>query len=148
MPFARDGLPRRKCTQCGWMQYRNPTVGVAVAIVEQLRLLIGHRRDGGWCIPCGHVEWDESVEEAARREIAEETGLTVALRGILAVKSNFHKPEEQTVGVWYRGVRTGGVLKAGGDLLEVEFLGLEQIPDLRFPTDREVAHELRREARL
>lgn len=147
MEFATDDVPRRKCTQCGWIQYRNPSVGVAVIIVEESRLLIGHRRDGGWCIPCGHVEWEESVEEAACREVGEETGLTVALHGIFAVKSNFHNPGQHTVGVWYRGSRTGGVLKAGGDLLEVDFVGLNELPDLRFPTDREVVHELRRDAR-
>ena len=145
VPFAQDGVPRRECTQCGWVQYRNPTVGVAVAIVEKFQLLIGQRRDGGWCIPCGNVEWDETVESAARREMAEETGLIVDLRGVLAVKSNFHDLEKQTVGVWYRGVRTGGVLEPGDDLREVKFVDLGQIPDFRFPTDREVVEKLRRE---
>jgi hypothetical protein len=38
------------------------------------------------------------------------------------------------------------VLKPGGDLREVKLVDLEQITDLKFPTDCEVTHELRREA--
>jgi 8-oxo-dGTP pyrophosphatase MutT (NUDIX family) len=30
---------------------------------------------GKWCIPCGYLDWDETVEEAAKREIKEETGV-------------------------------------------------------------------------
>lgn len=40
--------------------------------------LIRHRNRGGgssWCIPKGHVEAMESLEETARREVAEETGI-------------------------------------------------------------------------
>lgn len=69
-------------------------------LVEEGRLLLGERRDGGWCIPCGHVEWDETVEQAAIREFAEETGLRVALESVLAVRSNFYDPGQHTVGVW------------------------------------------------
>lgn len=106
-------------------------------------LLLGRRRDGDWCIPCGHVEWDESTEDAAVREFAEETGLKVELNGVFAVKSNFHNLEKQTVGVWYRGVVQHGTLKAGGDLSEVQFVPLERMPTLAFKTDQEVVDELR-----
>ena len=34
---------------------------------------------GQWCIPCGHVEWDEDLREAACREFQEETGLAITL---------------------------------------------------------------------
>ena len=140
--FAGDRVPRRKCSVCGWIQYRNPTVGVAVVLIEDLRILIGRRRAGGWCIPCGHAEYDETVEEAAVREMSEETGLNVSLQGVLAVKSNFHDPERQTVGVWYRGRRLSGSLGSGGDLVELAFVELAHVPALVFPTDREVVEDL------
>ena len=104
---------------------------------------MGRRRDGGWCIPCGHVEWDETVEEAALREMAEETGLTVILQGTLAVKSNFHNSEQQTVGIWYRGQRYSGTLRPGTDLVEVAFVSAADLPPLKFPTDVEVVAGLR-----
>ena len=142
--FVDDGISRRRCTHCGWIHYRNPTVGVAVVVLEEDKLLIGRRRDGGWCIPCGHVEYDETVEEAAIRETAEETGLVVSLDGIQAVKSNFHDREHQTVGIWFGGRIVSGSLRAGGDLVEVAFAKLDSLPELSFPTDREVVDELRR----
>ena len=32
---------------------------------------------GKWCIPCGYLDWDETLEEAAEREILEETGINL-----------------------------------------------------------------------
>lgn len=142
-PFRRDGIERRKCPSCGWVQYRNPTVGVAVILIEEGQLLLGKRPSGRWCIPCGHVEFDETIEAAARREMEEETGLVVSLGGVFAVKSNFHDLERQTVGVWFNGHRVAGTLKPGGDLTEVRFTSLASVPPLEFPTDREVVTQLR-----
>jgi ADP-ribose pyrophosphatase YjhB (NUDIX family) len=142
LPFADGERQRLQCPECKWIHYRNPTVGVAVVLVEDGRLLLGRRRDGGWCIPCGHVEWDESVEEAAQREFAEETGLEVALEDLFAVHSNFHNPNQHTAGIWYLGRRLHGSLQSGGDLLEVAFFPLEQLPPLKFPTDRLVVQKL------
>ena len=114
--------------------------------MEQNSLLLGLRCDGGWCIPCGHVEWDESVEEATVREVAEETGLSIEIDHLFCVQSNFHDPDLQTVGVWFLAHRKGGELIAQGDLREAKFFCFSDLPQLKFPTDRNVIKQL--EARI
>lgn len=131
--------PRLICGTCGQVAYRNPAVGVAVVIASEDRVLVGRRARGPyagqWCIPCGYVEWDEDIRAAARREMAEETGLVVAIGAVCAVHSNFHDPTKQTVGVWFWGEIVGGALRAGDDLDQVEYHPIAAPPRLAFPTD-------------
>lgn len=110
-------------------------------------MLLGRRAGsyhGQWCIPCGYVEWDEEVREAARREFREETGLEVRVDEVFAVESNFHNPRLHTVGIWFLGTLEGGRLAAGDDLDEVRYFPLDGLPELlAFPTDRLVLERLR-----
>ncbi|MCO7187019.1 MULTISPECIES: NUDIX hydrolase [unclassified Pseudoalteromonas] len=57
-------------------------VGVAVVIKRQGKILLGERIGSHgahtWATPGGHLEMGESVEQCARREVLEETGLTLA----------------------------------------------------------------------
>ncbi len=63
-------------------RYRNPfpTVDVVILCGEGVVLIERRNPPRGWALPGGFVEVGESLEEAARREAFEETGLKVRLR--------------------------------------------------------------------
>jgi len=67
------------CAQCGFVLYLNIAAAVAVIIECNNRLLFGLRKHdpgkGMLDLPGGFVEQGESAEEAALREVREETGI-------------------------------------------------------------------------
>lgn len=58
---------------------QKPRVGVGIVVVQEGKVLLGRRKGahgaGEWSLAGGHLEFGESVEACAKRELAEETGL-------------------------------------------------------------------------
>lgn len=58
-----------------------PRVGVGVFIFRNGKFLMGQRRgahgSGSWSVPGGHLEFGETPEQTAIREVKEETGLGI-----------------------------------------------------------------------
>jgi 8-oxo-dGTP pyrophosphatase MutT (NUDIX family) len=77
------GILRRSCSH-GGMPHIHEKIDftVAVFVVDRDKvLLVHHRRLGKWLPLGGHVELDEDPEQAAHREVMEESGLAVELLG-------------------------------------------------------------------
>jgi len=58
-----------------------PLVGIAVIVIKNCRVLLGERKNahgaGTWAFPGGHLEFGESIEHCAVREVFEETGIRI-----------------------------------------------------------------------
>src|SRR6478672_6826134 len=98
-----SGGHKRLGCDCGYVLYRNPAPGVTILLLNGDRFLLCRRHPqsylagGKWCLPGGHIEWEENFLEAAAREAKEETGLDVELESLISVTSNFIKPDFHSV---------------------------------------------------
>lgn len=59
-----------------------PRVGVGVIVLKDGKVLLGKRKhshgDGTWNFPGGHLEFGESLEDCAAREVFEESGISIS----------------------------------------------------------------------
>jgi 8-oxo-dGTP diphosphatase len=120
--------------------------GVRVAAVVErggALLLVRHRkpdRDPYWVLPGGRLEPDETIPECARRELAEETGLTARFSGVLYV-GEFLREGRHTIDVVARMALEGeGEAVLGSDpevapddeptLQEVRWVNIDELRDI------------------
>lgn len=99
--------------------------------------LICHLNRGGgrdWCLPKGHVEGVETLEQTAVREVAEETGLSGEILGKLGEVSYSFRAEgkrvRKTVHHYLLRKVQGDLTHAGdptGEVLEVRWFPLEEL---------------------
>ena len=119
----------------------------AVIFDRRGRLLLQQRSDGGqWGLPGGSVEIGESVRDAVRREVREETGLTVSMRRLVGVYS---EPARQVVrypdgNVWhYVNVCFECSVKSGALTTCDETLALAYFAVRRLPSNLLSNHRIR-----
>lgn len=72
--------------------FRRPLLGVCLIPLsgDHRRIVLINRRDNGlWGLPGGMIEWGETIEQTVRRELLEETGLTlVRIQRLVGVYSH------------------------------------------------------------
>jgi 8-oxo-dGTP diphosphatase len=100
---------------------------------------------GQYALPGGYVEYGETTEEAAARELAEETGLIAANVSLLGVYSDPHRdPRGHVVSIAYRIAVARYDLRAGDDAADAAFVA--DWPDLDLAFDhRKIVDDALRE---
>ncbi len=99
------------------MKHRSPRLAARALILHEDRLLLVNAYPGGrsdlWCAPGGGVEVGSSLHDNLRREVHEETGLTVSV-GAPAMVNEFHDPSTgfHQVDLFFRCVITDGSIDA------------------------------------
>jgi 8-oxo-dGTP diphosphatase len=121
-----------------------PKVGVGVLIRKNGKVLLGKRKNahgaGDWCPPGGHLEYGESFEECAKREVKEETGLTIQNIRFGAVMNDIFEKEQKhyvTINMIAEAVDGEEVRLMEPDKFERwEWFSWDQLPEPLFLSDR------------
>lgn len=109
-----------------------PRVGVGAVILDGERVLLARRGRapgaGKWSIPGGLVHLGERLEEAAVREVEEESGLRVRILGLCGVLDRVVREQDAVryhyVIIDYVAECVGGLLEAGSDAAEVRWVAV------------------------
>lgn len=124
-------------------QYPRPAVTVDALVFRNIgqgpQILLIKRGNppfqGMWAIPGGFVEMDETLEEAAQRELQEETCISgVDLKQYGTYGAINRDPRHRTISVAYAGLLTDHAVsaEASDDAADCEWFYLDQIPETAF----------------
>jgi 8-oxo-dGTP diphosphatase len=137
--------------------YQHPRPALTVDCVvfgfdeEDLKVLLIQRDlppfQGRWALPGGFVHVDESLDEAARRELQEETGVSrLYLEQLFSFGELARDPRERVVSVAYYALAklSDHRIQAATDARNAAWFAVSDTPELAFDHDRILATALER----
>lgn len=133
--------------------YERPSVTVDVVIFslhnEDLRVLLIQRKyephQGAWAIPGGFVQMNESLEEAARRELMEETAVSdVYLEQLFTFGEPNRDPRTRVITIAYIALVPHDAIQpqAGDDAAQAAWFAVTDLPDLAFDHQKIIDYAL------
>lgn len=131
---------------------QTPGIGALAVVLRDGQVLLAQRSKnpdrGLWGFPGGHVEWGETVLQAATRELAEETGIIAEPLHYLDNLDLLHHDDDGRVRVHYLLVGVAcryvsGEPVAGDDALEASWFPIDQILQRDLPMSERVPDLLR-----
>ena len=134
--------------------YEHPSVTVDMLIFtiieNKLNLMLIKRKNppykDKWAIPGGFVNIDESVEKAAIRELAEETGIGCYMEQFGVFGEVDRDPRTRVISIAHLALTPFEALKfakAGDDAKEISFFNVRELPELAFDHNKIIEQGLK-----
>ena len=133
-------------------EYPRPAVSVDNVVFQEinksLHLLLIQRKNEPfqhqWALPGGFLDMHETLEEAAARELKEETGLeAVSLEQLGAYSTVDRDPRTRVISVAFKiHVAAGDKPAAADDALDAQWFPVDQLPPLAFDHQQIVSDAL------
>ena len=143
LALHHDGeADRPHCALCRRFYYRNPVPAVCCFLCQGEKLLLAQRAVepciGAWTLPGGFVELGETTEDAACREMYEETGLAIRGLHLIGVSTQQSRFYGAVTVLGYAVEEWSGELRPDSDALDLRFFGKAERPPLPFKAHLEL----------
>jgi len=134
---------RPYCADCRRFYYRNPLPAACCFVERDDGALLFAERGvepckGMWSLPGGFVETGESAEEAAGRELLEETGLRAERMRLLGASAKRGSITEGIIVLGYVAEGWSGDACADSDVASLRFFRKDERPQLAFSVHRDL----------
>lgn len=88
---------------------------------------------GAYCMPCGYLDFDETVKEAAQREVKEETGITFPISDFKLININDNPNSDKRQNVTFRFlVKSEVPIEDLGKLITTKNAEKDEVSDVTF----------------
>ena len=139
---------RPTCPACGFILFLAPMLVAVVVVRHKGKFLLGRRTidpgKGMWSFFGGYVDRGEKVEDAALREVKEETNLDVQLEGLIGIYSE--QGDSHVLVVYQASIiecEANVLVAQSEEVSELAFFTWEELPALAFPVDRHILNDWR-----
>ena len=117
-----NGEEHQHCPECGWKWYDPPVPVTLVLVTTDDGQVVYVRKKafepGRWSVVSGFIPRGERAEDAAVREVKEETGLDVEIVRFLG--THFYPPRPEQLVITFHARVVGGTPRAQDDIDELE----------------------------
>ena len=144
MPFdIIEGRKRFYCIKCNQIHYQNPKPTATLICPKGHKVLLVKRAfqpaKGTWSLPGGFIELGETPEEAAKRELKEETNLNGEVIKLLGHCSHFNSifGDILLLGMVME-INDWDILRTGDDASDANFYEINEMPKLAFECHQKI----------
>ena len=136
-----DSRLRYVCDHCQTVHYQNPNIVAGCVPVWGTQVLLCRRaiepRLGYWTLPAGFMDSGETTEQAALREVWEESGVRAE---IVSPYSIFSVPKISEVYIIFRAIALEITGQSGPETMDYKFFAPEEIPweQIYYPAIRQI----------
>ncbi len=130
---------------------KKPGAGFGVMILKDRKILLGKRHDdlvkasselsgeGTWTMPGGKLDFLESFEDGARREVMEETGMRLNNLKVICVNNNMtDKAHFVTIGLLSTNFEGEAKVLEPDEITEWKWFKSEELPENLYPPSKNI----------
>lgn len=127
-----DGRERFFCPKCDFIFWNNPKPVVSILFRGGNKILLLKRANEPlkdyWCLPGGYINYDETPEEAVKRETKEEASIDAAVEDLIGVYQIDNDPRGINIDIIFFGKSKGGI-QLSDEFQDFGYFETDKLPD-------------------